>query len=317
VPRAPADVRLARLLDIVPWIAANDGPRIEEVCRRFDISEQDLLSELNLLFMCGLYPFTPDMLIDVDVADGRVWVRMADYFRRPLRLSPQEGIALASAASAFLNTPGDTPGADGRGPLGTAVEKLFTVLGLGADEGLEVELGAAPADVLNHLRSAVEKHQKARIEYYSFGRDGHSVRVVEPWKVFNAGGHWYLQAWCEAVTGERMFRLDRVTGLEVLPENFEPPPTITEVDSAVYHPGPHDVAVVLDLDPPAHWIAEQYPNEEVVQLPGGVLRVTLRVAEKAWLERLLLRGGPDVRIVEGDPDLVRDAARRLLARYRR
>jgi proteasome accessory factor C len=312
MPRAPADVRLARLLDIVPWIAAHDGPRVEEVCRRFDISEQELLSELNLLFLCGLYPFTPDMLIDVDVAGGRVWVRMADYFRRPLRLSPHEGMALASAASAFL----DVPGADRDGALAKALEKLETVLGLGAEDGLEVELGPAPAGVLNELRRATASHHKARIDYYSFGRDGHSKRVVEPWRVFNSGGHWYLQGWCEAVSGERLFRLDRVTSFEVLPETFEPPATVEEVDAAIYHPRPDDKVVVLDLDPPAHWIAEQYPNDEVVQEPDGVLRVTLRVAGPAWLERLLLRGGPNVRVVQGDQDAGREAARRLLARYR-
>jgi proteasome accessory factor C len=313
MPRAPADVRLARLLDIVPWIAAHDGPRIDEVCRRFDIAERELLSELNLLFLCGLYPFTPDMLIDVDVADGRVWVRMADYFRRPLRLSPHEGMALASAASALL----DVPGADQDGALAKALEKLETVLGLGADDGLDVELGAAPVGALSDLRHAAETRHKARIDYYSFGRDGHSTRVVEPWRVFNAGGHWYLQAWCEAAKDERRFRLDRVTGLEVLSDTFEPPQTVPEVDPAVYDPGPDDEIVVLDLEPAAHWIAEQYPNEEVVGDPHGVLRVTLRVAGPAWLERLLLRGGPDVRVAEGDPDIGRKAAGRLLARYRR
>ena len=312
MPRAPADVRLARLLDIVPWIASRDGPRVDEVCRRFDISEPELLSELNLLFLCGLYPFTPDMLIDVDVADGRVWVRMADYFRRPLRLTPQEGMALASAASALL----DVPEADGDGALATALVKLETVLGVGADDGLEVQLGPAPAGVLEELRSAADSRRKVRIDYYSFGRDGHSTRVVHPWRVVNAAGNWYLQAWCEAVDGERIFRVDRVTASETLAESFDPPKAFGEVDSAVYHPGPEDPLVVLDLEPPAHWIAEQYPNEDVVQMPCGVLRVSLRVAGPAWLERLLLRGGPDVKVVEGEPDLAPAAARRLLGRYR-
>ncbi|HEX4863875.1 MAG TPA: WYL domain-containing protein [Acidimicrobiales bacterium] len=313
MPKAPADVRLARLLDIVPWIASHDGPRIDDVCLRFDISEPELLAELNLLFLCGLYPFTPDMLIDVDVADGRVWVRMADYFRRPLRLSPQEGMALASAASALL----DVPGADLDGALATALAKLETVLGVAADDGLEVELGPAPAGMLEELRRAADARRKVRIDYYSFGRDGHSTRVVHPWRVVNAAGNWYLQAWCEAVRAERIFRVDRMTAPETLDETFDPPDALGEVDSAVYHPRPDDPLVVIDLDPPAHWVAEQYPNEDVAQMPGGVLRLSLRVAGRAWLERLLLRGGPDIRIVEGDPDLGPAAARRLLARYRR
>jgi proteasome accessory factor C len=252
------------------------------------------------------------MLIDVDVADGRVWVRMADYFRRPLRLTPQEGMALASAASALL----DVPGADRDGALSTALAKLETVLGVGSDDALEVELGPAPAGVLQDLRGATESRRKVKIDYYSFGRDGHSTRVVRPWRVLNAAGNWYLQAWCEAVDAERIFRVDRVTALETLDDTFDPPRALEEVDSSVYRPRSDDPLVVIDLEPPAHWIADQYPNEEVTEVPGGVLRVSLRVAGNAWLERLLLRGGQDVKVVTGDRDLAPAAAARVLGRYR-
>jgi proteasome accessory factor C len=75
--------------------------------------------------------------------------------------------------------------------------------------------------------------------------------------------------------------------------------------------------VVLDLQPPAHWIAEQYPNEGVEIRPEGVLRVRLRSSEQAWLARVLLRGGADVQVVEGDASVAAAPAARLLARYRR
>lgn len=311
MPKPPADERLARLLDIVPWIAARDGPELQEVCRRFSIGEKELLSELNLLFLCGLYPFTPDVLIDVDVAEGRVWIRMADYFKRPLRLTPQEGLALACAASAFL----DVPGTDRDGALGRALAKLETVLGVGAEEGLEVDLGTTPGGVLEQLQDAAEARRKVRIGYYSFGRDGHSVRVVHPWEVFNASGHWYLRGWCESAGAERLFRVDRVTEVETLPICFEAKPQPAEPDQAVYRPRADDPLVVLDLDPPAHWIAEQYPHEGVEERPGGVLRVSIRVAGTAWLERLLLRAGRHARVVQGDPGVGPAAARRLLRRY--
>ena len=122
-----AEDRLGRLLAIVPWVAAHDGPEVSEVCRRFEVGEKELLDDLGLLFLCGVHPFTPDVLIDVDVADGRVWIRMADYFRRPLRLSPQEGLALVSAGSALLSV----PGADPDGALATGLAKLEDVLGVG------------------------------------------------------------------------------------------------------------------------------------------------------------------------------------------
>jgi hypothetical protein len=44
--------------------------------------------------------------------------------------------------------------------------------------------------------------------------------------------------------------------------------------------------------------------------------VRLRVSARPWLERLLLRLGPDARVAEGDPGVAPQAAARVLARYR-
>lgn len=308
--REAADTRLGRLLAIVPWIAARDGPTIEEVGRRFDVAEQDLLEDLNLLFLCGIYPFTPDVLVDVNIADGRVWISMADWFRRPLRLTPQEALALVSAGQAFMAV----PGADPQGSLATALEKLETVLGIGPGEGLDVELADVRPGLIDRLRNASESREKVRIGYYSYGRDGYSERVVHPWRVFNAGGQWYLSAWCEKAVGERLFRADRITEFEPLGETFHD--DVPAAAPKVFSPAEDDPVWVLDLERPAHWVAEQYPNDGVESRPGGILRVTLRAGERAWLERLLLRAGPVVRVVQGDPGLGADAARRVLARYR-
>jgi proteasome accessory factor C len=313
MPKQSAAERLGRLLAIVPWVAARDGPRVDDVCHRFGVGEEELLEDLNLLFMCGVYPFTPDVLIDVDVTEGRVWIRMADYFRRPLRLSPQEGLALLSAGSAFLGV----PGADADGALATAVGKLENVLGIGAEDGLDVELARVTPAVLGTVREAVERHQKVELDYYSFGRDRFSTRVVEPWRVFNASGQWYLSAWCASAAGERLFRVDRISRADMLPTNFTPPPAARRGSTETYHPVPEDPLLVLDLDPPAHWVAEQYPNEGVETRPDGVLRVALRTSHNAWLARLLLRAGPHARVVSGDGTAAVEAATRILGRYRR
>lgn len=320
--------RLSRLLAIVPWVVAHDGPEISEVCDRFGVSERELVADLNLLFMCGLYPYTPDSLIEVDIDAGRVWVRFAEWFRRPLRLTPPEGLALLATARAMLGVPGPgegrpeeepngaTPGAmghDGRSPLASAVAKLEMVLGGGGEETLDVELGAASPGVLATLQAAAEGGRKTRLEYYSFGRDQTGERVVQPWRVFSSEGHWYLLAWCESAGDKRLFRVDRVRWAVALDECFEPPPDIGPI--AIYEPGPADPVVVLELAPSAHWVIEGYPHEGTEQLGGGWVRVRLRASSRAWLERLLLRAGPDAVVVEGAPGVAAEAARRVLAVY--
>lgn len=312
--REGADARLARLLAIVPWIASQDGPAVADVSARFGVAEKDLVADLELLFMCGVYPFTPDVLIDVHFADGRVWISMADWFRRPLRFNPLEALALVSAGRTLLSF----PDADAAGSLRSALGKLDNALGIESGDTLDVGLARVDAGTLSTLRTAAGQREKVSITYYSFGRDRRSERVVHPWRVFNSGGEWYLEAWCENAQAERNFRLDRIESLAALGQTFETPGPSLDGESppSVYHPHPEDPVWVIDLRPRAHWIAEQYPNESVEQLDGGVLRVRLRASAGAWLERLLLRAGPDGRVVEGDPSVGGKAAERILARYR-
>ena len=310
MPRLSADERLQRLLALVPWVAARDGPELEEVCSRFGCTEAELVGDLELLFLCGLHPYTPDVLIDVDIHDGRVWIRYADYFSRPLRLTPAEGLALLAAGTTLQAA----PGADAEGPLARGLAKLAAVLGVDPGESVEVALGPVPADTLQVLSEASALHRQVEIEYYAFGRDEWTRRVVDPYAVFSAGGQWYLSAYCHSVDDERLFRVDRVREALALETGFEPPDR--RPDLTTYSPRPNDARVVLELDPAARWVVEQYPSEAVEEGENGRLRVTLAVSERAWLERLLLRLGPYARLVDGDHDLLAGAACRLLARYR-
>ena len=309
--RTSADERLRRLLALVPWVVAADGPTVEEVCARFGLAEDELIAELDLVFLCGVHPFTPDSLMDVVVEEGRVWIRYADWFRRPLRLTPEEGLALVAAGSALMAV----PGADPEGPLARGLAKLAGVLGVDPSDAVEVSFGAAPAGVLDSLRTAAADRRQVEIDYYVYGRDERTRRVVDPWAVYAAEGEWYLQGWCHLALAERRFRVDRVRAVAVLDSPIDHEPDSAGPALSVFDPSPDDPRVVLDLEPRARWVAEQYPAESVEERPGGRVRVTLVVTEQAWLERLLLRAGPDAAVVEGPAGVRAAAARRILARY--
>lgn len=308
-PAAPADQRLRRLLALVPWVASQDGPRLEDVCSRFGCTERELVDDLNLLFVCGVHPFTPDTLIDATVDGGRVWIRFADWFSRPLRLTPAEGLSLVAAGAALLAVPGTDP----EGPLARALAKVAAVLGVDPDESVGVELGRAPPEVLDAVQRAAAEHRRLEIDYYSYGRDAWTRRVVDPHQVFNSAGQWYASAWCHAAVADRIFRVDRMRSARLLDTTFQPRPAHSP--PPVFSPRPDDPVVVLDLGPLAQWVAEEYPVESVEELGGGRRRVRLRVSEQAWLERLLLRLGPEVTVTEGDAGLAARAAARVLERY--
>ena len=308
--RGSAEQSLHRLLAVVPWVASRDGPRIEEVCERFGCSEAELVRDLELLFMCGLHPFTPDTLIEVTIDEGQVWIRYADYFSRPLRLTPAEGLFLVAAGATLLSVPGTDPD----GPLSRGLAKLAAVLGVDPEEAVAVELGRASPEVLSTLQRASQEHRQVEIDYYSYGRDRWASRVIEPRHVFNAAGQWYAEGWCHLAVGDRVFRVDRVRRATPLDTTFEPRPG--DASGVAGAPRPEGPTVVLDLEAEGRWVVEQYPHEGVEDLGQGRLRVRLPVSERAWLERLLLRLGPHARVVEGDGQVAAEAAERLLARYR-
>jgi proteasome accessory factor C len=309
MPRVSAEDRLRRLLALVPWVAAHDGPTVEDVCLRFGLTEGELAADLGLLPLCGLYPYTPDMLIEADIEDGRVWVRYAEYFSRPLRMTPAEALVLLAAGRTVLAT----PGADPDGPLARALAKLARALHVEGDDPLAIALGRVQEGVVDAVRAALADHRQLGLRYYTFGRDTWTDRVVDPYRLYSARGEWYLAAYCHEADDERLFRLDRVERATVLDSGFEPPETPPAL--TVYTPGPDDPRVSIELDPSGRWVLSQYPVEQVDELGDGRVRVRLAAGSRAWLERLLLVLGSSATVVDGD-DPGPAAAARILRRYR-
>jgi proteasome accessory factor C len=309
-PRPVADHEVHRILAMVPWLVANPGTTTSEVAARFGVPVAQVERDVDLVLMVGVPPYTPDTYIDISIDDdGRIDIRLGDFFLRPPRLSPAEGLALLAAGRALLAVPGSDPS----GPLSTALAKLEAALDM---PDLVVDLHEPP--FLQAVRSAAEAGHSIEIDYWSAGRDVRTTRRVDPYTVFYAEGEWYLLGFCHLAGDQRAFRVDRIRGVEVVGETFEPPPA-ADVPDVVFRPDRADTRVVLDLAPAAAWVAEAFPVEAVEERRAGRLRVTLAVSERAWLERLLLRLGRDARVV--GPAALRatasDAARRVLARYDR
>lgn len=307
-PRPLVGPEIQRILALVPWIVAHPGTQKAEIAQRFGLTVSELEDDLALVLMIGVPPYTPGDYLDVEEDDaGRVTIRLAEYFRRPLRLTPAEGLALLAAGRALLAVPGSDPD----GPLATALAKLERALDL---PDLVVEVGEP--QFLAAVRAASARHERVEIDYWSAGRDELTTRRIDPGVVFFALGAWYVGAHCHRAAGERMFRVDRIRALRPTGEQFEPGDTGFEAGE-VYSPHPDDTRVTLRLAPAAAWVAEAYPSESVTERPGGGIDVVLAVSEPAWLERLLLRLGPDAKVVapKHAPAQRAAAARRVLARY--
>jgi len=315
--------RLSRLLVLVPWVLAHDEPRVTEVCERFAISANELVADLELLFLCGVPGYGPGDLIDAGIEGGRVHISMAGYFAQPPPLTWKEltGLYVAGRALAAV------PGGGEKEQLESALAKLEAALteedraalrNLADRVTVDLETEHADAPHLEAIRDAIHTRTRLELEYSSEHRGSPTRRRVDPWFVFGALGHWYLAGYCHLAEGERVFRLDRMVSVHPTGESYQPPADLDPSGAAErLLRGPSGIRCVLDLSREAAWVAEYYPVKESRPLAGAGVRVELEAASLDWAVRLVFQLAPHAVPVQ-PPELVQAVRVGLdasLARY--
>ncbi|MEP7228246.1 MAG: WYL domain-containing protein, partial [Gemmatimonadales bacterium] len=139
-----------------------------------------------------------------------------------------------------------------------------------------------------------------------------SARVVCPYGIVFASGMWYAVARDEGTDGVRIFRLDRIEGVEQLDARYESPREFS-LDSMVaegraFQSAGADTLRVRYSPRIARWIAER----EGKKLDNdGSLTMEHALADVDWAVRHVLQYGPEADILE--PVEVRNAVKRRLS----
>ncbi|WP_371788979.1 WYL domain-containing protein [Streptomyces griseoaurantiacus] len=308
-----------RMLSLVTYLRERPGARIEDVARAFGITEEELVSDLDVLPMCGT-SFRGGDLLDIDTDGDRIWwhnpAALGAEAAEPLRLAADEATALLVAARAVATLPGLRE--SDRLALVRATAKVETAAGeaAGASSRLSVTF-ESEGGVFADVDRAISERRRLWIRYYSPARDEVTEREIDPIRLVSVG-HTYVEAWCRRSEARRTFRLDRVAEIRVLDEPSAPPEVeLRDLSEGLVQPAAEDPEVVIEVGPGGRWVAEYYPHDSADELDDGGLRITLRTPDPASLRRLALRLGRDGRIVTPTDlaESAREAARAALAAY--
>ncbi|HWD25029.1 MAG TPA: WYL domain-containing protein [Acidimicrobiales bacterium] len=312
VPPPPLDagVRLRRLLAVLAYLAQVGEASIADLAKRFAMEEKTVISELELAACCGLPPYTPDQLLNLVVDDERVCAYALEPLRRPPRLTPSEGFALAAAARAIVAVTGD----EVESPLRSALEKLEAALG---SDRIAIEIDR-PRN-LEVLRRAAASGDVVEIDYLGAHKGDETTRVVEPYAVVAREGRFYLDAFCRSAKDWRRFQVGRVEAVRSTGERVAvrtPPPVLSGSRAFV---GGSATIRRASVAVPA---GRQVLLERVASGPGVAIDdervvVPVDVADEAWFGVMMLRLGPDAEVLEPISlvDARAAAARRILDRY--
>jgi predicted DNA-binding transcriptional regulator YafY len=129
------------------------------------------------------------------------------------------------------------------------------------------------SDILIRLSLAIQRGECVRLWYQSGTAE--TERQVDPYGLVFHWGRWYLAAWCHLRQAMRVFRLDRVTSMEVIPETFVRPAgfdSLTFVtQSLAMTPWGWEVEVLLETT--LETVERQMPPGWAIleEVPGGIV----------------------------------------------
>jgi predicted DNA-binding transcriptional regulator YafY len=223
--------KAARMLDLVPFISTHQGISLKELAAEFGVSESELTSDLNALWMCGDSRFD---LIDLTFDSGFVSIRNAETLNVVRSLSPQEIVSVLIGLDILVNQlPRD------RTDLVIVLEKLKSKLG----KGLQQNVFAAPlssSQSIAVIEEALATSRKISVEYYTASEDKVSQRTLIPIRLYQSEGRDFLDAYCENVQAHRTFRVDRIRAVNLLedeasqqmPQEIETSPVAAQISIA-------------------------------------------------------------------------------------
>lgn len=204
-----AALRAIRLLDLVPYIVAHPGISITELAKEFSISRDEVLKDLNLLFLCGLPGYTPLELIDISFDEESVVIRDPQNLAAPRNLNESEALIARIALAALEES---TPKTSAAYPQIIALrEKIAKAFSSSIPiSAITFTLDKERA-TLEAIESAITQELDLEMIYNNVTKDSSSRRSITPISIIAEDKRTLVNAYCHSAKALRTFNLSQIS----------------------------------------------------------------------------------------------------------
>ncbi|HRT57418.1 MAG TPA: transcriptional regulator [Candidatus Paceibacterota bacterium] len=315
---------LERMMRIHQLVENRQYPNCTKLAREFEVSTRTIKRDIDFLKTRLGLP------LEFDVRrNGYYFTRPVPHFPQ-LPMSEAETFALLVAHKAIAQYHGT--------PFQRPLEAAFRRLTGQLDQTVRFSLGSldevlsfrpfAPMDadleMFPVLTRGLRERRALKFLYRNHGAARSQQRLVHPYHLACIENQWYLFAFDVRRQGMRTFALARLRAPELLPQRFTisskfDPNQYLEGSLSVFK-GSDDYEVVIEFDA---WAADMvrgrrwHPRQELTELPGGVLRLRLRLNSLEEAEAWVLGFGAHATVVRPQAlaERLRRTARALIAKY--
>ncbi len=221
--------RIARLLDLVPFISSHQGISLSELAHAFSTTQSHITEDLNTLWMCGLPGYTPLELMELSFESGFVTIRNAQTLEKPRSLSRDEILALILGLENLKDQVTDHASTISS-EIDTLLSKLSTLVGSSMHERVTTNLPALAA-IRSQLSYAIANRRTLEITYHSLVRDKVTTRNILALDIYIDNDIEYVLAFCELSGAHRTFRVDRIVSAKPAQPHSVVPDTLQSFTS--------------------------------------------------------------------------------------
>lgn len=212
--------RLDRLSAILIQLQSRKTVRAQDIADRFEISMRTVYRDIRSLEEAGV-PIIGEAGVGYSLMDG--------YRLPPVMFTREEATAFITAEKLVSQLTDTTNG----NLYTSALDKVRAVLKSSEKDYLENIDGRIEVLKSNRSKNLQEQQNplqtilKAiagklvmKLNYFTYYRQEHTSRLIEPIGVFFLEGYWHLIAYCRERKESRDFRFDRITEITVTEEHY-------------------------------------------------------------------------------------------------
>lgn len=294
--------RVARAMDVIPYVLENPGIKIETLATKFGVDQKQIIKELELIFLCGLPGYTPYELIDLTFEDGFVTIIDPQLFDKPRKFTETEGVIINLGLVLLKNSISDTNQIQVIDHLIQKLTAKFKVTSSAVIEKL------SKPDFYDEITKSINQNDGICIDYASISEDSLYQRLIKPLRISIRNGFYYLYATDLEKDVDRVYRMDQIRSISSIQSNSQSRVNeVSENDEIDF-----ELMVVDQL------ITEKFRDifTEVIQSEKH-FRVKGKSSNRQWLYRWILSHGSAIQILgpENLKESVRARAQSTLDHY--
>ena len=295
--------RALRTMDLIPYILENPGVSITKLAKQFSVTEKQIESDLQLVFMCGLPGYTPYELIDLIFEEGIVSIIDPQVLDKPRRFTKSELVVIALG----LQLLGELSSSDS-----TRLSKIKLlsnkITQLGGSNSVIFAPSSSKSPFVEVISKAITNKKSLTIQYQSLVKDEVSIRTIFPHNLYFMNGNLYLSAMDLAAKADRVFKVELIKTCEVG----------NDISSEIVNENNSTIEVILDVQKTyKNFIERNSSIITAVEEQKNCFRVHLKLSNLEWLKRSILSNSPGIKVIS--PSLlaqeVSALATSLLASY--